>query len=164
MHAHAAPYFSLFETFFLATEAKFAENQTSIRPKPSPHMTLRRSGESLLSVAKAYERLNLLVHLEMPCTILIATPYQALRQTFIKAVDLAGDGLDIRGEGFNLQVRESNFNTIRLVNHRRDDDGNTSLDIHDSKGMLYASIQSTPEGTGAAIWRDVMENPSLSLA
>ena len=165
MHTHAAPFFSLFETLFPAIEASNAENQASIQSKPSPQITLRRNGEYLFSMAKAYERLSLLVHLELPCTVLMATPFLLLRQRVIENVELQGESLSIQGEGFDMKLSVPNFHTIRLVNHRRKEDGNTSLDIHDAaNGMLFASIQPMPDGTGVAVWRDVMENPSLSVA
>ena len=163
MHAQAAPFFPLFETLFSAKETTIAENQVSLVAKPSSKVTLRRSGEHLLSMPTAYERLGLLVHLQLPCTILIANPFLVLRQRVIEKVELIGENLSIRGDGFDLKLFGPNFHTIRLVNHRRKEDGNTSLDMHDTQGMLYASIQPMPDGTGAAVWRDIMENPSLSL-
>ncbi len=164
MQAHAAPFFPLFEAFFPPKAAKIEEDQTTLRLNPLPEVSLRRSGEYMLSMARAYERLSLLVHLELPCTILVADPYQFLRDRVIESVELVCESLAIRGDGFNLQLNGPNFHTIRLVNHRRGEDGNTSLDIHDAKGMLYASIQPVHAGTGVAVWRDVMENPSLSIA
>jgi hypothetical protein len=164
MQAHAAPFFPLFEAFFPPKAAKIEEDQTTLRLNPLPEVSLRRSGEYMLSMARAYERLSLLVHLELPCTILIANPYQLLRATVIKAVELLGENLTIHGDGFNLRLYGTNFYTLRLVNHRHKENGNTSLDIHDFNGLLYASIQPTQDGTGAAVWRDVMENPLLSLA
>ena len=164
MHAHPAPSVPFFDTLFSVNETNLAEKQTMFQSKSPLLTSLRRNGEKLLSVAIAYERLSLLVHLELPCTILIANPYQLLRATVIKAVELLGENLTIHGDGFNLRLYGTNFYTLRLVNHRHKENGNTSLDIHDFNGLLYASIQPTQDGTGAAVWRDVMENPLLSLA
>ena len=164
MQANAAQFFPLFGSFFPTIGAKTEGDQAALRLNPPPEVSLRRSGEYMFSMARAYERLSLLVHLELPCTILIAEPYQFLRDRVIESVELVCESLAIRGEGFNLQLNGPNFYTIRLVNHRRGEDGNTSLDIHDAKGMLYASIQPVHVGTGVAVWRDVMENLSLSVA
>lgn len=164
MHAHTVPSVPFFDTLFSVKETNIAEKQTMFQSKSPLLTSLRRNGEKLLSVAMAYERLSLLVHLELPCTILIANPYQLLRATVIKAVDLLGENLTIHCDGFNLRLYGTNFYTLRLVNHRYKENGNTSLDIHDFNGLLYASIQPAQDGTGGAVWRDVMENPLLSLA
>ena len=164
MHTHAAPFVPLFDALFPLKEFENLENQSILQRKSLPQINLRRNGEHLLSVAEAHERLSLLVHLELPCTILIADPYQVFRPRAIESVDhFDGDGLSINGQDFKLHLSSQNFHTIRLVNHRREGDGNTSLDIYDFQGMLYASIEPIPDGAGAAVWRDVMENPSLSL-
>ncbi len=164
MHTHAAPFVPLFDTLFPLKEFDNLENPSIFQRKSLPQINLRRNGEHLLSVAEAHERLSLLVHLELPCTILITDPYQVFRPRAIESVDrFDGDGLSINGQDFKLHLSSQNFHTIRLVNHRREGDGNTSLDIYDLQGMLYASIEPIPDGAGAAVWRDVMENPSLSL-
>jgi hypothetical protein len=164
MHAQVAPKLPLFDTLFFAQEANIAENPTA-RNRVSPsHAILRSNGENLLSLLRAYERLSLLAQMELPCTILIVSPPQHLRHTVIKTVNLESESLAILGNGFNLYLHGPNFHTIRLVNHSKIEDGIASLDIHQPQGMLYASIQPAVDGLGSAVWRDVMDNPSLSLA
>jgi hypothetical protein len=164
MNAQAAPIFPLFDTLFSAKEANIAESHpVRNRVLPSPAI-LRSNAENLLSLPRAYERLSLLAQMELPCTIFIVSPPQHLRHTLIKTVHLGSESLAIIGNGFNLYLYGPNFHTIRLVNHGKIEDGIASLDIHQPRGMLYASIQPSVDGMGSAVWRDVMDNPSLSLA
>lgn len=120
-------------------------------------------GESLITLAKLYERLTLLVQLELPCTISIPSPFLQLQQTLIKSVELAGDSLSIAGEDFNLHLRRTNIHSISLINHREAGGGVARLDIHHLPGKVYASIQPALDGIGGAVWRDVMDNPLLPL-
>ena len=166
MHAQAAPFApSLFlDALFSAKEAIFLECLTLRNRKITPLASLRLHGENLLSMPRAGERLSLLAQLELPCTILTTSPTRYLRHTLIRTVDFGCESLAIHGDGFNLHLREPNFYTIRLVNYSDAGEGSASLDICHADGMLYASIQPTPDGKAAAIWRDVMENPTLCLA
>jgi hypothetical protein len=164
MTAQAAPIFPLFDTLFPAKEAPFAESRpVRNRVSPSPAI-LRSNGENVLSLPRAYERLSLLARMELPCTIFIVNPPQHVRHALIKTVHLGSESLAIIGNGFNLYLHGPNFHTIRLVNYDKIEDGTASLDIHQPQGMLYASIQPAVDGVGIAVWRDVMDNPSLSLA
>ncbi len=164
MYAHAA-FVPLIDSLFPVKQVEIDGTRSFFQPKPLPQVNLRRNGEHMLTMEEAHDRLSLLVLLELPCTILIADPYQVIRQRAIKSINYrCGESLSIHGQDFKLNISGPNFHSIRLVNHRHEEDGNTTLDIHDSKGMLCASIQPIPEGTGAAVWRDVMENPSLSLS
>ncbi len=165
MHAHAEPFApSLLARLFSAKEAIILESPTVRNRKTTPLAALRLNGENFLSIARAGERLSLLAQLELPCTILITSPPLHLRHTVIKTVNLGGESLSIHGDGFNLHLPGPNFHTIRLVNHSDTEEDSASLDICHADGMLYASIQPTPDGKGTAIWRDVMENPTLCLA
>jgi hypothetical protein len=117
-----------------------------------------------LSIAKLHERLALLARLELPCNIFIASPAVHLGKAVINNVGLTGDTLSIAGKGFKLRLRGPNIHSIRLVSPREAANGISRLDIHHSHGMLYASIQPAPDGTGSEVWQDVMDNPTLSLA
>jgi hypothetical protein len=163
MNAQAAPIFPLFDTLFSAKEENIAEGHPA-RNHVSPSAAIQRNAENLLSMPRAYERLSLLAQMELPCTIFIISPPQHLRNTLIKTVKLGSESLAILGNGFNLYLHGPNFHTIRLVNYCRIEHGVASLDIHEPQGMLYASIQPAFDGMGSAVWRDVMDNPSLSLA
>ncbi len=120
-------------------------------------------GGNLISLAKLHERLSLLVQLELPCTITIPNPFLHWQETLIRKVELAGDSLTIAGNDFNLYLRGANIHSIRLVNNRETGGGIARLDIHHLPDMVYASIQPALEGTGGAVWRDVMDNPLLPL-
>lgn len=161
MHATASLFMPLLDSLVPATDRFTADNRPA-RPRINRSVeSVSQNGENQISLAKLYERLNLLVQLEMPCTISIPSPFLRLRQTLIKSVDLTSEGLTIAGDDFNLQLRESNIHSILLANI-----GNGSvnrLDIHHSPGRVYASIQPALEGVGEAVWRDVMDNPSLPL-
>ena len=165
MHADAAPFApSFLDTLFSAKEAIISGNPIAQRRKPPPLATLSSKAGDVLSIVRVCERLSLLVQLELPCTILITNPPLHLRHTVIRTVHLEVDNLVVHGDGFNLHLLGPNFHTARLVNHSDAEEGGTSLDICHADGMLYASIQPAPDGKGAAIWRDVMENPTLCLA
>jgi hypothetical protein len=164
MHVQASLPMALFDGLLPAAEPVFTD-QRPVRPrKSSTYEPLRAPGETLLSMAKLHERLALLAQLELPCTILIANPPLHLREAVIQTVELAGESLTVGGNGFSLRLRGPHIHSIRLVNQREAGSGTASLDILHSQGMLYASIQPAPEGPGGEVWRDVMDNPTLSLA
>lgn len=117
-------------------------------------------GEGLpLSITTLHERLSLLAKLELPCTIAITNPALHLRRALIRAVELADGNLGIGGDGFHLRLRGDSIQSIYLS----DIPNGGSLDIYQPHGLLYASIRPAPDGVGGAVWRDVMDNPSLSL-
>lgn len=162
MHAITLPQF--FDPSFPLAE-KIRPQQRAFRSRMSVVPAQQAFvGEGLLSIGKLYERLTLLAKLELPCTILIASPALVLQNAVINKVDLGGESLTISGKDFNLRLLEPNIHSIRLVSLREAEDGVARLDIHHSQGMLYASIQPAPDGTGSEVWQDVMDNPSLSLA
>jgi len=160
MHALSFPQF--FDPPLPAAE-KLHTPRRAFRPRPSEPLVQPRAGEGFLSIAKLHERLAILAKLELPCTIMVASPALHLGKTVIKTVGLAGDTLSIAGKGFKLCLRGPNIHSIRLVGQREAGDGIPRLDIHHSQGMLYASIQPAPDGTGGEVWQDVMDNPSLSM-
>ena len=162
MYAHAEPFAPLFDTLLPPNEAKNIGGIQIRSRKPLLQTVLPSNGENMLSMAKAHERLSLLAQLELPCTVLIVDPPLCLRNTVIKNVILGVGNLAILGEEFKLHLKCPNFHTIRLVN-RKEEDGTASLNFYDLHGMLYASIQPATDGLGLAVWRDVMDNPSLSL-
>ena len=165
MHADVAPVAPLFlDTLFSAKEAIVLGNPIAQRRKAPPLATLRSNADDVLSIVRVCERLSLLALLELPCTILVTSPPLHLRHTVIRTVNLEVDNLVVHGDGFNLHLLGPNFHTTRLVNHSDTEESGTSLDICHADGMLYASIHPVPDGKGAAIWRDVMENPTLCLA
>ena len=164
MHASTLP--QLFDPTFGAAD-KIRPPSRAFRARLSSPIQRQQPllvGEGLISITKLYERLTLLARLELPCTIRIASPALLMQQAVIDKVELGGDSLTIVGKDFNLRLLGPNIHSIRLVNQRDAENGITRLDIHHSQGMLYASIQPTPDGTGNAVWQDVMDNPTLSLA
>ena len=164
MHALTLP--QLFDSVFPATE-KVRPLPRAFRSRlPATQIQSQQPfvGEGLLSMAKLYERLALLSKLELPCTIMIASPALLLQNAVIDKVDFGGESLAIAGKDFNLRLFGPNIHSIRLVSPQEAENGTTRLDIHHSQGMLYASIQPTPDGTGSKVWQDVMDNPTLSLA
>jgi hypothetical protein len=158
MHALSFPQF--FDSPLPATEQPHSHRRAAHARPVAPH----RAGEGFLSIAKLHERLALLAKLELPCTIVVASPALHLREAVINTVGLVGDTLSIAGKGFALRLRGPNIHSIRLVSQREAEDGISRLDIHHSHGMLYASIQPAPDGAGGEVWQDVMDNPTLSLA
>lgn len=165
MHAQASLPAALFDALLPTAAPVFNGQRPGGRPrKPSNHETPRMAGETLLSMAKLHERLTLLAQLELPCTISIASPPLHLREAVIKTVELAGENLTVGGSGFSLRLRGPHIHAIRLASPRKEGGGAASLDILHSAGTLYASIQPAPGGPGDEVWRDVMDNPTLSLA
>ncbi len=162
MHANAS-FIPLLDTLPAAVNKAFTDHRAIRQGAQGTHEPPLSNGEGLLSMAKLHERLSLLVQLELPCTILISNPRVHLQGAVIKMAELDGESLTIAGNDFNLRLRGSNIDLIRLVNHGTPGSGVISLDIHHSLGGLYASIQPAPGGIGGAVWRDVMGNPSLSL-
>ena len=165
MHANAAPFApSFLDALFSPKEAIILESPIAQSRKATPLASLFSDSENVLSIVRVCERLSLLAQLELPCTILVTSPPLHLRHTVIRTVNLEVDNLVVHGDGFNLHLIGPNFHTTRLVNHSDTEESGTSLDICHADGMLYASIHPVPDGKGAAIWRDVMENPTLCLA
>ena len=156
MHAHPFPQFS---DPSLAMAEPFRSHRRAARAPAAPP----RSGEGFLSLAKLHDRLALLAKLELPCTIVVASPALHLRQAVIRSVGLFGDTLGIAGHGFALNLRGPHIHSIRLIGQREAEDGVSRLEIHHSHGMLYASIRPAPDGAGGEVWQDVMDNPTLSL-
>jgi hypothetical protein len=160
MHALLLPQF--FDPPLPAAEKRPVSRRFFRAPTPSAAVDAP-AGEGLLSLSTLHDRLALLAKLELPCTILAADPAVYLRSAVIGAVGLAGDTLDVVGQGFSLRLRGPDIRAIRLVGQREAVDGVPRLDIHHSHGMLYASIRPAPDGLGGAVWQDVMDNPSLPL-
>jgi len=160
MHALSFPQF--FDSPMPAAEG--FHSQRHIFRAPAAPVAQPLDGDGFLSIAKLHDRLALLAKLELPCTIVVASPALHLRKTVIHAVGLTGETLSIAGKGFKLRLRGPNIHSIRLVGQREAADGIPRLDIHHSQGMLYASIQPALDGPGGEVWQDVMDNPTLSLA
>lgn len=137
-------------------------NSQTPQSAPTP-ATRQQTPDTARILSNLYERLGLLAQLGVPCTILIFNPALRLGQTPIKAVELAGDCLTIAGDDFKLLLRGPNFHSIHWVNQQGANVGAPRLDIHHSPGMVYASIQPPLDSQNLAVWRDVMDNPSLSL-
>lgn len=132
------------------------------RPRPPvaearPHF---RSG-ALLSLAKLHERLSLLARLELPCTILVANPRLHLRHALIRSAELADGNLSIVGDDFTLYLRSDNIHSIRLADQRDGEETGGGLEICHAPDIVYASIRPASD---SAVWRDVMDNPTLSLS
>lgn len=156
---HAPSFSTLSDTRLPVTE-RFSPPRRCFRPR-LPIADAPLPGENLLSITTLYERLALLAKLELPCTILIVNPPLHLRDAQIRSVDWADGNLNIVGDGFSLHLRGDGIQSVHLADIQ--DGGDGSLDIYHSHGTLYASIRPVPGGIGGAVWRDVMDNPSLLL-
>ncbi|MDD5033243.1 MAG: hypothetical protein PHE55_00670 [Methylococcaceae bacterium] len=123
----------------------------------------RPYSETLLSLRELHERLGLLAQLELPCSIFIASPPRHLRNAVMKNIDLCDGQLRIGFDGFILRLSGIQIGAIRLVNRSESNFGIMAVEIHHIHGMLYVRIQPLQDGVGGAVWRDIMDNPSLSL-
>jgi hypothetical protein len=164
MQTQASLHMPSFEPLFPQAGKLFTEDQPNRPSHPDLREAITAKPEATLSLNKLHERLTLLAHLELPCTIFIADPPLMLRNAIIKGLILSGDSLSISGDDFSLHFRGANIHAIRLAYPKGSENRTPRLEIHHSLGLLYASIQPAPEGVGSAVWRDVMDNPSLSLA
>lgn len=156
MYAQASLPVPLFNSLLPASERALAFHPR----KPATYAPPHAEGRELLSLEKLHERLALLAQLELPCSILVVNPPLHLREVPIKRVELADDSLSIAGEGFSLRLRGPHTHAIWLANQHRAGAA-SSLDALNANGTLYASIWPAPGG--GEIWRDIMDNPMLSL-
>ena len=156
MHAQASLPVPLFDPLLPTSDKALAAHPR----KPATYAPPYVEGRELLSLERLHERLALLAHLELPCSILVANPPFHLREAPIKRVELVGDSLSVVGDGFSLRLRRPHIHSIWLANQHRAG-GASSLDILNSNGTLYASVWPAPGGS--EIWRDIMDNPMLSL-
>lgn len=120
--------------------------------------------ECSLDMGELYERLALLTQLELPCAIFIAAPSWVMRGVVLRSVVFNGQDLSLAGESFSLRLRGDGIGSIRLVNRRERGELFTTLEIRQPHGALYASIGPAGNEVEAQVWRDVMENPLLSMA
>jgi hypothetical protein len=158
MYAQASLPAPLFDSLMPASDRALAVSSR----KPTASVPSCAEAEGLLSLERLHERLALLAQLELPCSIVIASASRHLREVLIKTVELADDSLSIVGDSFDLRLRRPHIHTIWLVNQQGAEGGASSLDILHANGTLYASIWPAPGG--GEIWRDIMDNPMLSLA
>jgi len=160
---HALTFPQLFDLGFPAVE-KVRQCPRPVRPRQIATLPQPCAEEGLLSIPKLYDRLSLLAKLELPCTINITRPALLLRHAVIEKVHMADESLTITGRDFNLRLLGPNIHSIRLSSQPEAGSKISRLDIHHSHGMLYASIQPAPDGSGNEVWQDVMDNPSLPLS
>jgi hypothetical protein len=117
-----------------------------------------------LSLRALYERLSLLAQLQLPCGLFLAGPSWLLASITVKTIAFNGQELNLAGDNFSLRLQRDSIGHIRLVNRREQGENITMLEIQQPNGVLYARIQPASDNAGnAAVWRDVMDNPLLSM-
>lgn len=119
---------------------------------------------SRLSVHEFCDRVSLLAELELPCSVYIANPSaEQISRGVVRKIEREADRLNLFGDGFSLHLHQNNIDSIWLVNSSSDDQG-IAIEIHNRTGSLIARLFGMQDSIGAAVWQDVMGNPSFAVA
>lgn len=120
---------------------------------------------SRLSLHEFCERIALLAELELPCSVYIANPSaEQISRGVVRKIERDSDRLNLFGDGFSLHLHQNNIDAIWLVNSTSNDDQGMAIEIHNRTGSLIARLFGIQDGIGAAVWQDVMGNPSFAVA
>lgn len=118
-----------------------------------------------LSLNEFCERVALLAELELPCSVHIANPSaEQISRGVVRKIERDADRLNLLGEGFSLHLHRDNIDSIWLVTGAGDDEQGMAIEIHNRTGSLIARLFGMQDSVGAAVWQDVMGNPSLAIA
>ncbi|MBS1213860.1 MAG: hypothetical protein H6R26_2477 [Proteobacteria bacterium] len=131
----------------------------------SPDGDSRPERLSRLSLREFCDRIALLAELELPCAVWIASASaEQVSRGVVRRIERGADRLNLFGDGFSLHLRQSNIDAIWLVNSSGADDAGMAIEIHNRAGNLIARLFGIEDTVGAAVWQDVMGNPSFAVA
>ncbi len=154
-------------TYFSQTERlRRRRNDTAASPLPSTSLSDEASERiTRLSLHEFCERISLLAELELPCSVHIANPSaEQISRGVVRRIERDADRLYLLGDGFSLHLHRDNIDSIWLVTGSGGDEQGMAIEIHNRTGSLIARLFGMQDSVGAAVWQDVMGNPSFAVA
>lgn len=132
---------------------------------PADGSNLQAGRISRLSLHEFCDRISLLAELELPCSVYVANgSAEQISRGVVRRIERDADRLNLFGDGFSLHLHQNNIDAVWLVHGGGHDDQGMAIEIHNRTGSLVARLFGMQDGIGAAVWQDVMGNPSFTLS
>jgi putative heme degradation protein len=118
-----------------------------------------------LSLDAFGERVRLLTELEIPCVFIVNNaPAGKIHSGAIRRVRTIDSGMELLGDDFRLCLAKQEIASLWLLYATSGAGSVVSVEVlRKPDGFPWLRMLGLETGDGAAVWRDVMGNPSLSV-